>query len=48
MKDTILLLTAGIELGILIGAAWGEARRFIREGRHMVLHAVNSLRSPIA
>jgi hypothetical protein len=47
-KNDILLLVLGIEAGILVGFAYAEARRWIREGRHMVLHAVNSLRSPIA
>lgn len=44
---TILLVTAGVEVGILIGAAHEAARSWIRQSRYMVLHAVNSLRSPV-
>lgn len=47
MSPEVLLVTAGLELGILIGATFDAARCWIRCGRLMVLHAVTSLRSPI-
>jgi hypothetical protein len=47
MSPEVLLVTAGVELGIVIGAAYSAVRSFIRDGRAMVMHAVTSLRSPI-
>jgi hypothetical protein len=47
MSPEVLLVTAGVEMVIVIGAAYGAVRSFIREGRAMVMHAVTSLRSPI-
>lgn len=48
MSPEVLLVTAGVEVGILIGFAFEAVRRWIYDGRLMVLHAINSLRSPLA
>lgn len=47
MSTPILLITIGVEVGIVIGAAHATAREWIRSGRWMALHAINSLRAPI-